>query len=256
MRDGASSYSWAEVGHATKSANSLERVFTILSEPISYFILNYTRLSPNAVTLLGVAFGICGAWFSLREEWFAAFFAYAIFFLLDCCDGAVARASGRTSASGAKLDLYGDRIVLFAAVLCRVAAHLDHAEAFPAWLCVLYLISHYIGDLGWLMRLRSQLELPSQWAELKGEMNRQVQAKRVSNGGEAAWWRRWLSQAARAEREFEPTAWVCNIAFIAGACLVPQQPAPLYIAAIIALQWTPAMYWARRLVKAGLRPVS
>jgi phosphatidylglycerophosphate synthase len=80
----------------------------------SLFIL--LRFHPNGVTLLAISFGIVGCVFFLRGDYVHSVIG-AVFFqlsaLLDCCDGDVARRTGRVSAFGGWLDFLGDNLIHF-----------------------------------------------------------------------------------------------------------------------------------------------
>jgi phosphatidylglycerophosphate synthase len=80
----------------------------------SFFIL--LRFHPNSVTLLAIFVGIVGCAFFLRGDYLnsvigAVFFQFSA--LLDCCDGDVARRTGRVSKFGGWLDFLGDNLIHF-----------------------------------------------------------------------------------------------------------------------------------------------
>jgi phosphatidylglycerophosphate synthase len=71
-------------------------------------------MSPNAVTLLGLALSLAGCLpFILGQgpgAWIAAALLWQLGFALDCADGQLARATGRSSAFGAWLDVACDHV--------------------------------------------------------------------------------------------------------------------------------------------------
>jgi phosphatidylglycerophosphate synthase len=70
-------------------------------------------ISPNAVTLAGFACMLLGCalyWNPEPVAWVAAGIIWQIGFALDCADGQLARATGRTSKFGAWLDLACDHV--------------------------------------------------------------------------------------------------------------------------------------------------
>jgi|GEM_PF-542574 len=68
------------------------------------------RLTPNALTLLGLV-GVCvAAWLIVERYWLAAGFVYVAFSLGDSLDGTLARVQGRVTRFGAFLDSTLDRV--------------------------------------------------------------------------------------------------------------------------------------------------
>ena len=122
-------YSFAEVRSATRHYNFFHDLCVWPSEPLSWLLANYSRISPNAVTLIAIISGLSASLLFWNALWVLAALGFALFFLLDCCDGTLARLTGRCSQKGAALDLYGDRLVLFAACVSRVAWHQQQGAA-------------------------------------------------------------------------------------------------------------------------------
>lgn len=89
---------------------SVNRIF---SRPLTRVFLN-TRLGPNQITLLSAAAGVL-AFLAFSFGTKASFILGAIFFeafyILDNCDGEVARAKGRSSKFGSWLDTLVDYAV-------------------------------------------------------------------------------------------------------------------------------------------------
>lgn len=85
----------------------------MLSRPITQFFLK-THLTPNQITLLSAIAGIL-AFFSFSVGTKATFILGAIFFetfyVLDNCDGEVARAKGQSTKFGSWLDTWIDCFV-------------------------------------------------------------------------------------------------------------------------------------------------
>lgn len=77
-------------------------------EPIA---LGFGRvgLTPNALTLIGFGIAIVAAWVAAQQEWLAAGLLVAFGAVFDLFDGALARATGRTSKLGAFMDSVFDR---------------------------------------------------------------------------------------------------------------------------------------------------
>ncbi len=80
-----------------------------LTEP-AVSILAKTRLSPNALTILGFALSIAIAWIVALGHLFLGGFLVLFSGWFDLIDGALARATGRTTRFGALLDSTLDRM--------------------------------------------------------------------------------------------------------------------------------------------------
>jgi hypothetical protein len=74
-------------------------------------------------------------------------------------------------------------------------------------LCGLYLATHYLTDLRWLMAMRQRAELPPQFEALKAQLDHAGPRRppRVPQS---------LRPLVRVVGWLTPTAWVCNIAFL------------------------------------------
>ena len=68
-----------------------------------------TGLSPNALTLIGFAIAIVGAWLAANQSWLLAGLVVGFGAIFDLFDGALARATNRTSKFGAFMDSTFDR---------------------------------------------------------------------------------------------------------------------------------------------------
>ena len=80
-----------------------------LTEP-AVRILAKTRLSPNALTILGFALSVAIAWILALGHLFLGGFLVLFSGWFDLIDGALARATGRTTRFGALLDSALDRL--------------------------------------------------------------------------------------------------------------------------------------------------
>jgi phosphatidylglycerophosphate synthase len=74
-------------------------------------------LGPNAWTFLSIIPALASVWFLVNQQYLAAAALFILAAFLDMVDGAVARATGRTSKAGAYLDTMVDRYVEFLIVL-------------------------------------------------------------------------------------------------------------------------------------------
>ncbi|HYI23561.1 MAG TPA: CDP-alcohol phosphatidyltransferase family protein [Candidatus Limnocylindrales bacterium] len=68
-----------------------------------------TGLSPNALTLIGFGIAVVGAWLASQQSWLIAGIVVAFGAAFDLFDGALARATGKTSRLGAFMDSVFDR---------------------------------------------------------------------------------------------------------------------------------------------------
>ena len=117
-----------------------------LSRPLSGILLR-TPLSPNAVTVLGIAIGVAGG--LLLGAASEARVALGVVLLvasgvLDCCDGELARLRFAESRLGHLLDVTGDTVVHLA-VLAGVALRLTRAGTFPGWPTLALLLAGVLG---------------------------------------------------------------------------------------------------------------
>jgi phosphatidylglycerophosphate synthase len=83
---------------------------------LTWLVANFTRLTPNAVTVLSFLFALVSAYLFYRGETpflVAGAFVYEFGFVLDTVDGKLARLTGRSSTTGAFLDVYLDNISVF-----------------------------------------------------------------------------------------------------------------------------------------------
>lgn len=76
------------------------------------------RLSPNQITTLSLMFGLVAAYLALKQFFVAATCAAFVAILLDCCDGQVARLTGKVSPLGRSMDGVCDMIWVSALWWC------------------------------------------------------------------------------------------------------------------------------------------
>ncbi len=73
-------------------------------------VLRRCSVSPNALTVAGVLVTLVAAWLAADGRFMASGLVLAAAALFDLLDGALARATGRTSQFGGILDSAGDRV--------------------------------------------------------------------------------------------------------------------------------------------------
>lgn len=116
-----------------------------LSMPISFFLIRYTKISANAVTLIGMLAALSGAVIGLKFglAWIAV--GYFIAYICDFVDGQVARAKG-SSPIGAVLDMLSDRTALITAAIA-IAYHLYlRGDAKGVLVILQYISLYFIND--------------------------------------------------------------------------------------------------------------
>jgi len=77
-------------------------------EPIAR-LFGRVGLTPNALTLIGFGIAVIAAWFAATEAWLIAGLLVAFGAIFDLFDGALARATNKTSKFGAFMDSTFDR---------------------------------------------------------------------------------------------------------------------------------------------------
>lgn len=102
-----------------------------------------TGIDPNALTLLGLALSFVSAVVIATGAYLVGGVLFLLASALDGVDGAVARASGRTSSFGAFLDSLADRYAE-AAVLVGLLISLDRAQNFAL---VIAAVTGLVGSL-------------------------------------------------------------------------------------------------------------
>jgi len=84
-------------------ASFRQRVRSSIERPVAGF---FGRLgfSPNALTVVGLGVAVIGAYFAVQHSWLIAGLIVGFGAIFDLFDGALARATGKTSKFGAFLD--------------------------------------------------------------------------------------------------------------------------------------------------------
>lgn len=90
------------------SPNFRSRVRASIEAPVAGFF-GRLGLTPNALTLIGFGISVVGAYFAATQSWLLAGLIAAFGAVFDLFDGALARATGKSSKLGAFLDSTFDR---------------------------------------------------------------------------------------------------------------------------------------------------
>ena len=125
------------------SCKSTGVVYQNLAMPFTYlfFLLG---LSPNLVTLFSLTSFIIGAVFFIRDSFIFCAGFWVLSYVLDCTDGALARASNRQSSFGGFLDISIDRLtnLIFLALISSWASFQNYT---PIGLFVIVLGAGFIA---------------------------------------------------------------------------------------------------------------
>ena len=107
-----------------------------LMRPVAEAIAR-TRVSPNTLTIIGLAVGLVAAIFFARGEQLLAGLTLLVAGFFDIIDGAVARVLGRETAFGGVLDSVVDRYVdflIFAGIIYAfISLRLAEVGLIPGW---------------------------------------------------------------------------------------------------------------------------
>jgi phosphatidylglycerophosphate synthase len=117
-----------------------------LSRPLTRLLLR-TPVSPNAVTVVGIALGVAGGLLLGVPGMPAVLVALVLLeaaAVLDCSDGELARLRFAESRLGHWLDVSGDTIV-HVALLAGIALRIGHEGAAPGWGVLGVLLAGIVG---------------------------------------------------------------------------------------------------------------
>jgi len=118
-------YSLKDIKKASKPTDAWWTVLAI--DPIAFRLLwlisNFTKLTPNQITIISFIFGLASAFSFLQGTWIYLVIGALLFeiaFLFDCVDGKLARLKGLKSGFGRYLDSILDQTRVFFVVSCLV----------------------------------------------------------------------------------------------------------------------------------------
>lgn len=111
-----------------KAVHPVDAWWTVLViDPIAarllWVIANFTKFTPNQITVISFIFGLASAISFLQGTWIylvIGAFLFEIAFLFDCVDGKLARLKGLKSGFGGYLDLTLDHTRIFLVISCLV----------------------------------------------------------------------------------------------------------------------------------------
>lgn len=115
------------------------------------FASHQLRLSPAVLTITGVVLGVGASWalIALAPTTTAGTLpalvlglsvglGWQVAYAFDCADGQLARATGRTSDAGARLDILCDVVTQVSLVAALAAVAVAHSPWAPAWLYAIF----------------------------------------------------------------------------------------------------------------------
>jgi len=123
-----------------------------LAEPVARAVAR-TGITPNAITLLGFIVNLLAAWLAADGRWLAAGLVMLVGSGLDLLDGALARATGRTSRFGAIFDAILDRYSEAAVLFGLVVFYEARGDLLQVWLAFVALAGSVMVSL---MRARAE----------------------------------------------------------------------------------------------------
>ena len=132
--------------------------------------LSKTGITPNTVTIMGLALNILAAYFILSGSFFIGGIVILVSGLCDILDGALARLTNRGSTFGAILDSTVDRIseaIILSSLLIRYASHGDMLQ-------IILILAILVGSF-----LTSYIRAKSEGLGLKCKVGWFTRAERV-----------------------------------------------------------------------------
>jgi phosphatidylglycerophosphate synthase len=107
-------YSYNIVEKSFHSQEPWINVFLLkyITVPLVYLMVNFTKITPNIVSLLSILFGIYSAYLYFTGDVIMAGAMYFVSYIFDATDGKVARITKTGKPYGAWLDICIDRINL------------------------------------------------------------------------------------------------------------------------------------------------
>lgn len=115
----------------------------ITSIPLA-IVANKFNISPNLVTISGMLLVIPAMFCHFINQYFAAIFIFHLFFVFDCLDGVLARATQTTSSAGAYLDDLAHYIFHSGYFISFAFAKVMSGELMAAFSAIIFIISNLI----------------------------------------------------------------------------------------------------------------
>ncbi len=118
-------YSFEQTKDSAKAVDAWWTVAIIdpIAFRVTWFIANFTSLTPNQISFLALLIGIAASYFYFQGDYQSLVIAAFIFesaFILDCVDGKLARLKKTGTKFGAYWDFLQDRIIQFIALFALI----------------------------------------------------------------------------------------------------------------------------------------
>ena len=142
-------YNYSYIKNSFHSQEAWINVFVLkyITMPLVYLMVNYTKITPNIISLLSIIFGVYSAYNFFTGNVILGGAMYLISYIFDATDGKVARITKTGKPYGAWLDICIDRINL---VLITTAIaynfYLNTDEVLIVFLNSLFLGLTFIGS--------------------------------------------------------------------------------------------------------------
>ena len=87
-------------------------IFSHITIPLSYIVANYTKITPNIISIMSLLLGVLSAVLYANHLIIAGALSYTFSYILDAIDGKIARLTNTGKPYGAWFDIFVDRINL------------------------------------------------------------------------------------------------------------------------------------------------
>ena len=119
-------------------------IFRFLTLPLTYFLVNFTNITPNVITLFSAIFGIFAAYFYATDLILYGAISYVLSYLMDAIDGKVARIKDIKTSYGSWLDIFVDRFNFTIITISLSCSFLIEINIFFAIIAPCLLISLFL----------------------------------------------------------------------------------------------------------------
>ena len=107
-------YTYSQIKNSFHAQEAWINVFFFkhITVPLTYFVTNHTRITPNVISIISLILGLGSAFFYLNGTLLLAGTMYFVSYVFDAIDGKVARITKTGKPYGAWFDIAVDRINL------------------------------------------------------------------------------------------------------------------------------------------------
>ena len=112
-------YNYKQIKKSFKDGGSITSrlVMNHVSVPFIYVISNYTKITPNNITIIGFLLGLYSMYLFLDNSFIFGIIFFELSYIFDCIDGRLARLTNNTSKIGDMLDhILGQFLVLILSI--------------------------------------------------------------------------------------------------------------------------------------------